>query len=377
MKLSERMGLVGPLKKELPARNGSMPTLKPHTSSDPLESLMERAEEALFKTLGPALHTRQLDLDELTQTVNAQQDSIVANEEHLLRSQERREVVSALADNLLGMGPIQPLLDDPLVTEIMVNGPDLVFVERAGKLERRPVRFYGEDHLRSIIQRIVTGVDRRIDESHPMVDARLPDGSRVNAVLPPLTLDSPTLTIRKFSYTRLSADDLTRNGTLSEQAAELLYCAVAGRASVVISGGTDSGKTTLLNVLSSFIPEDERIITIEDTAEIQLQQEHVVRMEDRNANVQGIGEVMIRDLVINALRMRPDRIIIGGGCRSEETLDLLTAMNTGHEGSLATLHANSPRDALAHLETMILSAGVDLPHRAIREQVASAVDLIV
>jgi pilus assembly protein CpaF len=311
MKLSERMGLAGPLKKEPPARIGSTPTVKSHTVSDPLESLMQRAEEALFKTLGPALHSRQLDLDELTQAVNTQLDHIVANEEHLLSSQERREVVSALADNLLGMGPIQPLLDDPLVTEIMVNGPDLVFVERAGKLERAPVRFYGEDHIRSIIQRIVSGVDRRIDGSHPMVDARLPDGSRVNAVLPPLTLDSPTLTIRKFSDTRLSADDLTRNGTLSKQAAELLYCAVAGRASVIISGGTGTGKTTLLNVLSSFIPEDERIITIEDTAEIQLQQEHVVRMEARNANVQGVGEVTIRDLVVNALRMRPDRIIIG------------------------------------------------------------------
>ncbi len=376
MKLSERLGREVPeADRPRPAR---LPSAQPErvAVADPLGDLKQRAQAVLFERLGGTLASRGFTSADLRREVNAELDVIIANAERLLSAEERREVVDAVADNLLGLGPIQPLLDDPEVTEIMVNKPDEVYVERNGRLERTNLTFHSEAHVRAIIERIVTGVGRRIDESKPMVDARLPDGSRVNAVLPPLTIDSPTLTIRKFSTTRLGIEDLIAGGTLSEAAAMVLEAAVAGRASVVVSGGTGSGKTTLLNVLSSFIPEGERIITIEDTAELQLQQAHVVRMEQRAANIEGLGAATTRDLLINALRMRPDRILVGE-CRGAETFDMLQAMNTGHEGSLTTLHANSPRDAIARMETMILMAGMELPHRAVREQIASAVDIVV
>ena len=288
----------------------------------------------------------------------------------------RDRLLKELADSVLGLGPLQDLLDDPAVTEIMVNGPEMIFVERAGKLSRLDRSLDGEEELRGLIERIVAPLGRRIDESSPLVDARLADGSRVNAIIPPLALNGSTLTIRKFARRRLTAEDLVAGGSLTPAAAAFLRTAVAGRLNVLISGGTGSGKTTLLNIMASFIPPGERIVTIEDAAELQLPQDHVVRLESRPANLEGRGAVPIRDLVRNALRMRPDRIVVGE-CRGGEALDMLQAMNTGHDGSLSTLHANTPRDALSRLETLVLMAGMDLPLRAVREQVASAVDLIV
>jgi pilus assembly protein CpaF len=268
------------------------------------------------------------------------------------------------------------LLSDESITEIMVNGAKKVYIERQGKIERTNLGFESDDHLMRIIDRIVSPLGRRIDESSPYVDARLPDGSRVNAIIPPLALNGPTLTIRKFSRVPLTIDDLIRFGTITPEAIEFLKACVIARLNVIVSGGTGSGKTTFLNILSGFIPNDERIITVENAAELQLRQEHVVTLESRPANIEGRGEVTIRDLVVNCLRMRPDRIVVGE-CRSGEALDMLQAMNTGHDGSLTTAHSNSPRDTLARLETMVLMAGMDLPVRAIREQIASAVDLIV
>jgi pilus assembly protein CpaF len=276
----------------------------------------------------------------------------------------------------LGFGPLETLLGDESITEIMVNGAQKVYIERQGKIEKTNLAFESDDHLMRIIDRIVSPLGRRIDESSPYVDARLPDGSRVNAIIPPLALNGPTLTIRKFSKIPLTIDDLIRFGTITPEAIEFLNACVVARLNVIVSGGTGSGKTTSLNVLSGFIPNDERIITVENAAELQLRQEHVVTLESRPPNIEGKGEVTIRDLVINCLRMRPDRIVVGE-CRSGEALDMLQAMNTGHDGSLTTLHSNSPRDTLARLETMVLMAGMDLPVRAIREQIASAVDLIV
>jgi pilus assembly protein CpaF len=286
------------------------------------------------------------------------------------------ELKQSVLDEALGLGPLEDLLKDDTVSEIMVNGPDHIFVERLGRIERTDKTFTSAQAVLQVIERIVARVGRRIDEASPMVDARLPDGSRVNAIVPPLALKGPCLTIRKFMRETLSSDDLVMKGTLSAEMAEFLLTAVKYRQSIVISGGTGSGKTTTLNVLSSFIPEDERIITIEDAAELKLSQAHVVALETRPPNLEGRGEVAIRDLVRNALRMRPDRIVVGE-CRGGEALDMLQAMNTGHEGSLTTLHANSPRDALARLETLVLMSGMELPVRAIRDQVASAVSLIV
>jgi pilus assembly protein CpaF len=293
-----------------------------------------------------------------------------------LTREERREIVRQLTDDILGYGPIEPLLRDETVTEVMVNGFDHVYVERAGKLERTDVRFVDESHVMRIIDKIVSQVGRRVDEASPMVDARLPDGSRVNAIIPPLALNGPTMTIRKFSRDPYTINDLITFGTLTARSAQFLGAGVKGKLNILISGGTGTGKTTTLNALSAFVPNDERIVTIEDAAELQLQQEHVITLESRPPNIEGQGEVRIRELVRNALRMRPDRIIVGE-VRGAETLDMLQAMNTGHEGSLTTIHANSPRDALSRLETLVLTAGVDLPLRAIREQISSAFDLLV
>jgi pilus assembly protein CpaF len=289
---------------------------------------------------------------------------------------EREQMVCQILDETFGLGPIQPLLEDPTVSDILVNGPHMVYVERFGLLERTDVRFDDDKHLMRIIDRIVARVGRRIDESTPMVDARLPDGSRVNAIIPPLALDGPILSIRRFGRDPLAAEDLVANESLTRPMLELLEAAVRGRLSILISGGTGAGKTTLLNVLSAFIPEEERIVTIEDAAELQLKQEHVVRLETRPPNIEGKGAIKQRELVINSLRMRPDRIIVGE-VRGEEAVDMLQAMNTGHEGSMTTIHANSPRDALSRLETMVSMADLNLPDKAIRQQIASAINIVV
>jgi pilus assembly protein CpaF len=288
----------------------------------------------------------------------------------------RKELFHDVLDELIGFGPIQGLLEDPQITEVMVNRPDKVYIERAGKLQETHVKFENDDHILRVIERIVSPLGRRVDADSPMVDARLPDGSRVNAVIPPVAIDSPTLTIRKFSKSKLTIKQLIEFDTLTPMMSDFLRACVMGRLNIIISGGTGSGKTTLLNVLSSFIPENERVVTIEDSAELRLDQDHVVRMESRPPDIDGRGQVTIRDMVRNSLRMRPDRIVVGE-CRGGEALDMLQAMNTGHDGSLTTLHANSPRDALSRLETMVLMAGMELPLKVIRQQVASAVDLIV
>ncbi|MCX7755756.1 MAG: CpaF family protein [Anaerolineales bacterium] len=288
----------------------------------------------------------------------------------------RQQITREVMDDVLGYGPIQPLLNDPDVSEVMVNGPKKVYVEKKGKLMKTGVTFENDAHVIRVIERIVLPLGRRIDADSPTVDARLPDGSRVNAIIPPVALDGPTLTIRKFRKDKLTMQQLIEFGSITPQMAEFLKACVISRLNIVISGGTGSGKTTLLNVLSGLIPEDERIVTIEDAAELQLQQDHVVRLETKPASLEGKGQVTIRDLVRNALRMRPDRIVVGE-CRGGETLDMLQAMNTGHDGSLTTLHANTPRDALSRLETMVLMAGMDLPIKVIRQQISSAIDLIV
>ncbi|MBK9710500.1 MAG: CpaF family protein [Kouleothrix sp.] len=294
----------------------------------------------------------------------------------VISDRERVRVARLAQAELLGLGPLEPLLADESITEIMVNGPDQIWVEREGKLIETNAHFTDDDHIRRIIDRIISPLGRRCDETTPMVDARLPDGSRVNAIIPPLCLNGPTLTIRKFFKIPLTAADLVRRGSTTPELIEFLRACVLGRLNVIVSGGTGTGKTTMLNILSSFIPEDERIITIENAAELQLQQRHVVTLESRPANVEGRNEIGIRELVVNSLRMRPDRIVVGE-CRSGESLDMLQAMNTGHDGSMTTLHANSPRDALHRMETMVMMAGMDLPARAIREQIASAIHILV
>ncbi len=312
----------------------------------------------------------------LRQAVTAAARALLADEAPGLDGPTRETVVRAVVDDLLGLGPLEPLVQDPAVTEIMVNGPRQVYVERGGRLQPVPIAFRDAGHLRRIIERILAPLGRRLDEASPMVDARLPDGSRVNAVIPPLAVDGPYLTIRKFAREVATAEDLVRRGTLTPEALAFLAACVRARANIVVSGGTGTGKTTLLNVLSAFIPPDERIVTIEDPCELRLNQPHVVRLETRPPNIEGQGEITQRHLVKNALRMRPDRIIVGEA-RGAEAFDMLQAMNTGHEGSMTTVHANSPRDALARIENMVLMAGFDLPVRAVREQVASAVHLIV
>lgn len=303
-------------------------------------------------------------------------NAILAEESMVLARQERQRLFESIVAEILGFGPLEPLLADETVTEIMVNGPKNIFVERKGNITRANIAFDDDEHVLRILDRIVAPLGRRIDESSPLVDARLPDGSRVNAVIRPISLVGPTITIRKFFKKPLTVEDLIRFGSITKEMVEFLRACIIARLNLVISGGTGSGKTTLLNVLSSYIPNDERIVTIENAAELQLRQEHVVTLESRPANIEGRGAVSIQDLVVNALRMRPDRIIVGE-CRSGEALDMLQAMNTGHDGSMTSAHSNSPRDTLARLEVMCLMAGMDLPVRAIREQVASAVDLVV
>src|SRR6478672_4920273 len=341
---------------------------------DPYADLKARIHHQCIAKLGPELYKQ--DGEDLSDRVYRAVNEELALDRTPLTREERREIVRQLTDDILGYGPIEPLLRDNSVTEIMINAPDHVYVERNGKLERTDVNFVDDSHVMRIIDKIVSQVGRRVDEASPMVDARLPDGSRVNAIISPLALTGPTLTIRKFARDPYTINDLISFGTLSARAAQFLGACVRGKLNVLISGGTGTGKTTTLNAVSAFIPGDERIVTIEDAAELQLQQEHVITLESRPSNIEGSGEIKIRELVRNALRMRPDRIIVGE-VRGAETLDMLQAMNTGHEGSLTTIHANAPRDALSRLETLVLTAGVELPHRAIREQIASAFDLLV
>ncbi len=303
-------------------------------------------------------------------------NDFVSKPEYEIPRVERALIADELYDDIMGYGPIQPLVDSDIFSEIMVNGPYQIYVEQNGKLKLTDFQFKDDNHLRQVIDRIVTKVGRHVDEASPMVDARLPDGSRVNVIIPPVSLTGPVLTIRKFSKTPITAHNLVMWGSTSNQILNFLEAAVKGKLNIIVSGGTGSGKTTLLNILSSYIPNDERIITIEDSAEVQLKQDHVITLESRPANVEGKGRVSIRNLVVNALRMRPDRIIVGE-VRSDETLDMLQAMNTGHDGSLTTIHANSPRDSISRIETMVMMSGSELPSKAIRDQVASAINLIV
>jgi pilus assembly protein CpaF len=343
---------------------------------DPYVKVKTRVHQALIESLGPRLYDPHLEESELAAKVRQTLQTVMSSEETPLSQSDRARIAQEVSDEILGHGPIEPLLRDPEITEIMVNGADSIYIERDGKLYPVDARFTNEQHLRRVIDRIVGRIGRRIDESSPLVDARLPDGSRVNAVVAPIALDGAILTVRKFAADPFTDRDLIAFGTMSPIVRDFLNACVRGRRNMIISGGTGSGKTTTLNVLSSFLPEEERIVTIEDAAELQLHQQHVLRMESRPANIEGRGQVAIRDLVRNALRMRPDRIVVGE-VRDGAALDMLQAMNTGHDGSITTVHANSPRDSLSRLETMVLMAGVDLPVRAIREQVAGAIDLIV
>jgi len=336
--------------------------------------LKTRVQNKLLAELDPSMDINRTA--EVRTTIEELFEGILAEENIVLSRAEKRRLFEAIVAEILGFGPLETLLADDAVTEIMVNGHKDIYVERKGKIERVNILFESDEHVLRIIDRIVSPLGRRIDESSPYVDARLPDGSRVNAVIPPISLVGPVLTIRKFARIPLTVEDLVRFGTITSEAIEFLKACVIARINMVISGGTGSGKTTLLNVLSQFIPGDERILTIENAAELQLRQEHVVSLESRPPNIEGRGEVTIRDLVVNALRMRPDRIIVGE-VRDDAALDMLQAMNTGHDGSMTTLHSNSPRDTLSRLETMVLMAGMELPSRAIREQVSSALQLIV
>jgi pilus assembly protein CpaF len=356
---------------------GAVPAAAPGYRDPVLSELRQKIHQRLIDELGPILYDNRLAPEELRKRVNEQLQAALSVERTPLSASDKEQLIQDVSDDILGYGPIDKLLRDPAVSEIMVNGPNSVYVERKGKLTKDlSINFIDAPHLRRIIDKIVGQVGRRIDESTPLCDARLPDGSRVNAVISPLAVGGPFLTIRKFSANPLQIDDLIRFGTLNAHAARFLQACIVGKLNVIVSGGTGTGKTTTLNVLSSFIPADERIVTVEDAKELQLAQDHVLSLETRPPNIEGRGEVTIRDLVKNSLRMRPDRIVVGE-CRSGEALDMLQAMNTGHDGSLTTVHANTPRDTLARLETLVLMAGFDLPVRAIREQMASAIDLIV
>ena len=361
MDLHERLAGIGT---EAPAAHG-----------DPFSELKNRVHMAVISDLGPQLFASELNPLAMRERVLTDIRTQLESEPGIARA-DRESLAGEIADDILGHGPLERLLADDTVTEVMVNGPHDIWVERRGQLSPTTARFTDESHLRRIINKMVAQVGRRIDESSPMVDARLPDGSRVNAVIPPLSLSGPLVTIRKFSKRRLDPNDLIRLGTLSTETVEFIQRCVLAELNILIAGGTGSGKTTLLNALSSAIPETDRIVTIEDAAELRLNQRHVLRLESRPKNIEGTGEIPIRELVRNSLRMRPDRIIVGE-VRGAETLDMLQAMNTGHDGSLSTIHANTPRDALSRVETMVLMAGYDLPVRAIRQQVASALDMII
>jgi pilus assembly protein CpaF len=383
------MGLQDRLSR--PAANGSAaladPNAAPATTApgerarpragavDPYAELKTRIHHGVIATVGVELFKQEMTEDLHERVLRSVTEQLVLDRTPLTR-EERRQIVREITDDILGYGPLEQLLRDDSVTEVMVNAFDRIYCERSGKIERTTAAFVDNAHLLRIIDKIVSQVGRRVDEASPMVDARLPDGSRVNAIIPPLSLRGPTLTIRKFSRDPYTMNDLITFGSVSPKAAQFLAACVKGKLNILISGGTGTGKTTTLNAMSAFVPEDERIVTIEDAAELQLQQEHVITLESRPPNIEGQGEVRIRELVRNALRMRPDRIIVGE-VRGAETLDMLQAMNTGHEGSLTTIHANSPRDALSRLETLVLTAGLDLPLRAIREQISSAFDLLV
>ena len=355
----------------LQARRVSAPIASPQAGS--YFDLKTRVQNKLLAEIDPSMDVSRTE--EVRRTIQNLFEQILLEENIVLSRPERARLFEQIAAEILGLGPLQSLLEDDTITEIMVNGPKNVYIERKGKLHRVPVTFESNEHVMRIIDRIVAPLGRRIDESSPYVDARLQDGSRVNAVIPPISLVGPVLTIRKFSKNPISVEQMVQFGSITNEAVQFLKACVEARLNIIISGGTGSGKTTLLNVLSGFIPSDERILTIENAAELQLRQEHVVTLESRPPNIEGRGEITIRDLVINALRMRPERIIVGE-CRGGETLDMLQAMNTGHDGSMTTAHANAPRDALSRIETMCLMAGMDLPIKAIREQMASAVDLI-
>ena len=343
---------------------------------DRISEVRARVQERLVESLGPRLYDATLSDTELEGLVHQRLRELLDEEEGPLSAQEKLLVVRQIGDSVLGLGPLEPFVRDPEVTEIMVNNWDTIYVERAGKLYWTGTKFHDEQQLRRTIDKIVGKVGRRVDESSPYVDARLPDGSRVNAVIPPLAIDGPALTIRKFAADPYQADDLIEFGTMTSPVAKFLEACVRGRINIMVAGGTGAGKTTTLNVVSSFIPDDERILTIEDAAELKLQQPHVVRLESRPPNIEGKGQVSIRDLVRNSLRMRPDRIVIGE-VRGPEALDMLQAMNTGHDGSISTIHCNSPRDALSRLETITMMAGMELSNKAIREQIASALQLII
>jgi pilus assembly protein CpaF len=362
------------------------PTLEENPEADPRvvrvdsgdgsrQELKFRVHNSLFDMLDLA-KLSSVSQDRASKDVAAATLRILDEQRVLLSMEDRERLVQEIQNEVFGLGPLEPLLLDPTVTDILVNGHDLVYIERFGKLEKTSARFKDDAHLMRIIERIVSAVGRRIDETNPMVDARLEDGSRVNAIIPPLALDGPSVSIRRFGADPLGVDDLVKVGAITPEIVELLNGIVKARLNVLISGGTGAGKTTLLNVVSSFIPSDERIVTIEDSAELQLKQDHVVRLETRPANIEGKGRIAQRDLLINSLRMRPDRIVVGE-VRGPEALDMLQAMNTGHDGSLTTVHANSPRDALSRIETMVAMGGLEIPARAVRNQIASAINVVV
>ncbi|KAB8140510.1 CpaF family protein [Chloroflexia bacterium SDU3-3] len=380
MSLLKRIGggPVEPNATPAPARpGGAAPTSKfgaARETDDNSNDIKIRVQERLIGELDPKLDLS--NASKVRRQVEEIFNSILDSENIVLSRAERARMFESIAADILGFGPLEILLNDPDISEIMVNGPKQIYVEKRGKLTRSDVMFNNDDHVLRVIDRIVAPLGRRIDESSPMVDARLPDGSRVNAVIRPISLVGPCLSIRKFKKEGITVDDMIRFGSMTRDMAEFLSACVRARLNIVVAGGTGSGKTTTLNALSSFIPDDERIITVENAAELQLRQDHVVTLESRPPNIEGKGEITIRDLVINCLRMRPERIVVGE-CRGGETLEMLQAMNTGHDGSMTTLHANTPRDAISRIETMCLMSGMDLPVRAIREQVAAAVNLMV
>ena len=355
-------------------------TISSETVDNDYQTIKQSVHKIIVEQMTPTeqmvLSAVQQDAAEVEQVIGNYVDKVLEDNPFAVPVSERGRIVSDLRDEMLGLGPIESLLKDPSITEIMVNGPKKVFIERMGKLQLSGVQFHDDAHVMNIIERILSPIGRHIDESTPLVDARLKDGSRVNIIIPPLALCGPCITIRKFAQKALSVENLISFGTLDRKMADFIRACIQARINILVSGGTGSGKTTTLNVLSSFIPENERIVTIEDAAELKLQQTHVVTLESRPANIEGSGQITIRDLVKNALRMRPDRIIVGE-VRSGEALDMLQAMNTGHDGSLTTAHANTPRDALSRLETMVLMAGFEMPVRAIREQISSAIELIL